>query len=110
MSKKQTMSAAQRKVFDAIDAYWKEHGYGPTLEDIATATGAKNTSSVYQHVERLVAKGFVARKPGAARTTRTIPEAERASRKRQLVLEEIGAVLENANLTPEERAEIAAKL
>ncbi len=104
------MSPAQRKVYDAIEVFWSENGYGPTLSDLARMTEQKNVSAVFQHIERLVVKGFVKRKKGGAgaRTIRTVPEAERQAGKRQMLLEKTREILQG--LSPEERAQVANEI
>lgn len=53
------MTARQRQVLNAIVAYWREHGIGPTLQDVADATGISSKNGVVGHVELLRRRGLI---------------------------------------------------
>lgn len=53
----------------------EEHGYPPTLAELATALGLKNRMTVHQHLAALKKKGYVHWEPGLNRSLRVLPEA-----------------------------------
>lgn len=53
-------------IFKWIYTYIQEHGYSPALKDIAEGTGY-NLIAVYHTVNRLVALGYITKKPNSPR-------------------------------------------
>jgi repressor LexA len=60
----------QRDVLGFIISLTEEHGYPPTLAELATAMGLKNRMTIHQHVQALKKKGFVHWEPGLNRSLR----------------------------------------
>jgi repressor LexA len=60
-------AASRERVFDALVAYHREHGYAPSVRDLCAATGLA-TGTVNYHVHRLDAEGRVRLARGRART------------------------------------------
>ncbi len=54
------------QIFAFICQYNDEHGYPPSVREIATACYV-GRSSVHQYLYRLEAKGWITREPGRAR-------------------------------------------
>lgn len=57
-------------IFEFITNYHREHGYGPSMREVADACGITSSSIVHGHIERLVADGMLRRTPGIARSYR----------------------------------------
>jgi SOS-response transcriptional repressor LexA len=51
------MSPAQKETFLIIDEYWKNFGYGPTIDDIMRITGEKSRSNVSRKMKILIEIG-----------------------------------------------------
>jgi len=71
------LPARQRDVVTLIVKLTDEHGYPPTLAELATALGLKNRMTVHQHVAALKKKGIVQWEPGLNRSLRVLPEGLR---------------------------------
>lgn len=57
----------QREVLDFINQYQKEHGHGPTLDEIAREL-KRSVPTIHQHVSVLRAKGFLKTPTSTARS------------------------------------------
>lgn len=66
----------QREVVRLIRELTDEHGYPPTLAELAKAMGLKNRMTVHQHVAALKKKGVVRWESGLNRSLRLADEAE----------------------------------
>jgi repressor LexA len=64
----------QREVVRLIIQLTEEHGYPPTLAELARAMGLKNRMTVHQHVAALKKKGIVRWEPGLNRSLRIVGE------------------------------------
>jgi repressor LexA len=62
----------QREVMTLIVQLTEEHGYPPTLAELAKAMGLRNRMTVHQHVVALKKKGMVRWEPGLNRSLRVI--------------------------------------
>lgn len=58
-------------VYRFIQAYHREHGYSPTLREIAEGCYL-NVATVLRHLDRLEGQGRIARDPGKARSIRLL--------------------------------------
>lgn len=65
----------QREVVRQIIHLTDEHGYPPTLAELAKALGLRNRMTVHQHVVALKKKGVVRWEPGLNRSLRIIGNA-----------------------------------
>jgi len=59
--KSSTLAPVQRQTLEFLRNFIAEHGYGPTLKDIARHIGVKSISTAHFHLERLEQKGFIKR-------------------------------------------------
>src|ERR1700734_4123688 len=66
----------QRDVLRFIVELTQEHGYPPTLAELAKALGLKNRMTVHQHVVALKKKGLVQWEPGLNRSLRILNHLE----------------------------------
>jgi repressor LexA len=62
----------QKAVLNFIVKLTEEHGYPPTLAELATALGLRNRMTVHQHVAALKKKGFVHWEPGLNRSLKVV--------------------------------------
>ena len=56
-----SLAPVQRLTLEFLRDYIREHGYAPTLRDIADFIGVKSPSTAHFHLERLEGKGFIRR-------------------------------------------------
>lgn len=68
----------QKEVVRLIAELTEEHGYPPTLAELAKALGLRNRMTVHQHVVALKKKGVVRWEPGLNRSLRLIDTLETA--------------------------------
>lgn len=68
------LPARQRDVINLIVRLTEEHGYPPTLAELAQGLGLKNRMTVHQHVAALKKKGLVHWEPGLNRSIRVLSE------------------------------------
>src|ERR1700732_3889464 len=64
----------QKDVVNHIISLTEEHGYPPTLAELASALGLRNRMTVHQHVAALKKKGLVHWEPGLNRSLRVLNE------------------------------------
>lgn len=69
-----SLTARQRDVFDAIVRWQVDNDRPPTLRELCTALGAVSTNGMREHIDALVAKGYVERTPRLSRGLRIIAE------------------------------------
>lgn len=65
-------SKKQKELFEFIDGFIQEHGYGPSYREIMSAIGYKSVSTVAIHIDGLIAKGFLRKKDNSARSLEVI--------------------------------------
>jgi repressor LexA len=65
----------QRDVVNHIIELTEEHGYPPTLAELALAMGLRNRMTVHQHVAALKKKGVVHWEPGLNRSLKVVGPA-----------------------------------
>ena len=63
------MTTRQRACYDLIAAFHREHGYAPTVLELAQAMGCSR-SNVRQHLAALRRKGYVTWDTGVGRSLR----------------------------------------
>ena len=61
------LTARQKQFLDFIQSFMEDKGYPPSIREIQHAFNLKSTKGVKGHVDRLVEKGYLNRKDGAAR-------------------------------------------
>jgi repressor LexA len=67
------MTARQREVLDALRRLHDEHGFAPSLHEVASEVGVASASSVHHHLRRLEARGLVERRAGRPLSVRRLP-------------------------------------
>ena len=58
----------QKQILDFIKNYSQENGYAPTLKEIGEELGGRSTTTIYQHIEALQAKGYLSKKENSPRS------------------------------------------
>jgi repressor LexA len=69
---REPLTQRQRTVYDVIRTWCDDHGYPPTLREIATSIGVRSTNSVYNHLRVLERKGYLKREDMKSRTWRPV--------------------------------------
>jgi len=62
----------QKELLDFVDAFIKEHGYGPSYREVMTALGYKSVSTVAIHINGLIDKGYVRKRDNSARSLEVV--------------------------------------
>jgi repressor LexA len=65
--KMQPLTKRQKEILDFIARFTEEHGYAPSLDEIASHFRLSSASTVHQHLLNLEEKGFISRQPGRSR-------------------------------------------
>lgn len=73
------MASRKNQVLAFIRLYWREHGVGPSLSEIAAAVGT-NRSRVQDAIRKLAREGRLHRAPGVTRGVRPAETHEEALR------------------------------
>jgi repressor LexA len=90
----------QKDVLKYIIDLTEEHGYPPTLAELAKALGLRNRMTVHQHVAALKKKGLVHWEPGLNRSLKVIGAAWAASHRRDSGASEIAEEQERPSGLP----------
>ena len=61
------ISSKQKRIVDYISHYWENHGYPPTIRDIAKGCGVSSTSVVDYNLNSLEKRGYIRRHSGVSR-------------------------------------------
>lgn len=64
------------RVYEAIAAWWLEHGYAPSTRDIVQTARLSSTSVANRYIARLRREGRIQYEPGVARTVRIVAGPE----------------------------------
>lgn len=67
VKKRPGLSQTQAKVLDLIKTFISDHGYSPSLDELALLHHT-NKSNVYRHVRRLIERGYLIQMPFRRRT------------------------------------------
>lgn len=65
---KQTLTKKQKHILDYIRDFSEEHGYPPSFREIMTGLDYNSVATVAQHVDNLVAKGYLMKRDNEARS------------------------------------------
>jgi len=66
------LSDSQAEVLTYVHEYVREHGYAPTVREVAAFMGWASTNSAHECLAVLASRGFVERSRGRARALRLI--------------------------------------
>ena len=62
------LTKRQQSVYDCIESFVEEHGYGPTVREICKSLGLSSPSTVHVHLKSLEDKGYINRDPLKSRS------------------------------------------
>lgn len=62
----------QRELLNWVDAFVKEHGYGPSYREIMSGLGYKSVSTVAIHINGLIAGGYLRKRDNSARSLEVV--------------------------------------
>ncbi|MDH3998386.1 MAG: transcriptional repressor LexA [Desulfuromonadales bacterium] len=63
-----TLTRRQQQVFDFLVSFQQEHGYAPTLQEIAAYLGVSGNLGVLRHLKALEQAGLITRQAGSSRS------------------------------------------
>ena len=58
----------QREVLTVIEQFCQEHGYSPSMRELASTLGIQSTSAIFKHIHSLSQKGFLTHQKKSARS------------------------------------------
>ena len=67
-----TPTRKQKMLLDFIDAFVTGNGYSPTFREIMNALEYKSVSTVAKHVDNLIARGWLIKRDGEARSLEVV--------------------------------------
>lgn len=74
MKKLPVLTKRQKSVLAFVTAFIETEGYAPTLEEIRAHIGLAAVSTVHEHIERLIEKGYLTRGWNQSRSIAIAPE------------------------------------
>lgn len=73
------LTERQRRLYDFLHTFTAEHGYCPTVREMAAGIGLRSSSNVNHHLYNLERMGLIEHRTGSARSwTRTQPPKAQA--------------------------------
>ena len=67
------LTKRQREIYDYIQSFLEQHGYAPSLEEIAAEFGLSSVATVHEHIRNLEAKGIIKRDAHRSRALELTP-------------------------------------
>jgi len=64
------MTPAQKEIFLIVDEFWRNYGFGPTIDDIMRLTGEKGRGNVARKMSILIERGVCNGVKGRSRSIR----------------------------------------
>lgn len=74
------LSKRQQQILAVIRRYITEHGYPPTVREIAQTVGLNSISTVHTHLRNLESEGMIRRNPSMSRAIEIVEEEPQGSR------------------------------
>ena len=93
------LTPKQQQIYDFISSFADEHGYPPSVREIAQAVNLKSPATVHFHLKGLREAGYISQAEGKTRAI-TIVGGEAAGRKDQVPL--VGYVAAGAPILAQE--------
>lgn len=66
------LTEKQGRIYDYICDYLKEHGFPPTVREIAKMAGLSSASSAHGYLKQLEEKGYITRIEGSPRSIQVV--------------------------------------
>lgn len=57
------MNKRHKTIIEFVSKYIENHGYSPTLQEIAHGIGLKSTSNIENHIKKMVKEGSIIKEP-----------------------------------------------
>ena len=92
----------QQELLQFVDAFIKEHGYGPSYREVMRSLDYKSVSTVAVHVDGLIAKGYLRRKDKSARSLEVVGHG--TPKPKSSVIAALEEKLTDDGLTDEDKA------
>jgi repressor LexA len=73
------LTKRQREIYDFVRGFLEEHGYAPSLEEIADHFGLSSVATVHEHLENLQSKGALRRDPNRSRAVEITRPGQRVA-------------------------------
>lgn len=86
----QNLPPRQQEVYDLLLFYIRQHGYPPTMKELAELIGVRSVNAVAEHLRALQRKGLITISRGAARAISIVGSKEPA-----LAVQLLDALLKN---------------
>lgn len=99
------LTERQKAVYTFIEAYQRDSGYPPTMQEIAGHLKVSGNLGVMRHLAALEKKGYLTRTPGSSRSIRLtprLPGAPQGDERYALFLPVVGTVRAGVPQLPEE--------
>ena len=87
----QTLTKRQKEILDFLAGFTEEHGYAPSLQEIASRFRLSSASTVHKHLLNLEEKGFIHRQPGRSRAI-IVTDSQSASPESTVALPLLGRI------------------
>ncbi len=100
--KGEVVTRRQKQVLDYLRGYMREHGYGPSLEEIGRHLGVTSLATVHKHLTRLEGRGAIRRR---ARQSRSAEVIDRTADGRAINVPLLGRVAAGNPIEPVEVSE-----
>lgn len=94
------LTPKQQQIYDYILSFSEEHGYPPSVREIADAVGLKSPSTVHFHLKGLREAGLITQAEGKTRAISICPEASARERRDQVPI--VGSVAAGSPILAEE--------
>ena len=94
------LTPKQQQIYDYILSFTDEHGYPPSVREIADAVELKSPSTVHFHMKGLRAAGLISQAEGKTRAISVNPESAAHSRRDQVPI--VGSVAAGSPILAEE--------
>ena len=88
MKQAKTLTPKQQRIYDYIVEFTAEHGYPPSVREIAAAVGLKSPSTVHFHLKALEAAGVITKEEGKTRAITVAGVISRGSGKTRAITAE----------------------
>ena len=62
----------QKELLQYVDAFIKEHGYGPSYREVMSGLGYKSVSTVAVHIDGLIERGYLRKRDNSARSLEVV--------------------------------------
>lgn len=90
----------EKRVLEFVSQYIQRNGYAPTLTEIATGIDVSAVSTVHEHLEKLIQKGFVKKSKGFERSIEIVRQVKKDDKEAAMELPVLGFIAAGAPLEP----------